>query len=121
MDTGIGIMSRDYRISTPALHHRLGTPAHGARLATPAPCRISSMSSSYGASVANRLLSPMVCLDSRAPSLALPSVAPFSFPIPQPAPGGARRRKASARPRHAHTGLDQGYADKERGVLSNYQ
>ena len=53
MDNGIGILNRDDRIDTPALHHRMGTPA-------PAPCRISAMSSSYGVSVANRLLSPMV-------------------------------------------------------------
>jgi len=51
MTSGIGILNRDERI---------GTALHGGRLSTPAPCRISAMSTSYGASVANRLLSPMV-------------------------------------------------------------
>lgn len=63
MDSGIGILNRDERIGTPAMHHA------GGRLATPAPCRISAMSSSYGASVANRLLSAMVLA-----RLPLPSV-----------------------------------------------
>lgn len=77
MDNGIGILSRDDRIGTLALHHRLGTPAQGgARLATPAPCRISSMSNSYGGSVANRLLSPMVSFFLAPNSITLSS--PFS-------------------------------------------
>jgi hypothetical protein len=44
----------------PLLNPRLGTPAMNGRLATPA-CK-NSASTSYGVSLANRLLSPMVAI-----------------------------------------------------------